>query len=1830
MPILTANTNGKIKPNIKKVSPFAGRSIVNYRRPMGRWMYHPALRDGRFTRRDVPAMIQDSAVSIGLYTIYGPLFGAQWEVRANSPEIKTFVENTLYRFWHHDLMKILPGYVMNGTAVAEVLYEKDPETGYWKFAGLDDFDMNDVQALTPIDRPRHLTGAKVSYGSTFMVGPYLQKSPTAVNGQDGQVSVKEWNTLRHPKIFWCAHQPLFGDLWGRSVMEAAWPSWMEKVGAHGAISIRRLWAFSNAFRGCLVKYPPGSTNVNGVQIENQDIARELAENYCTGGALFCPSGVDQETKTPLWEIVDPKLNGEVKGLMEYPDNLDKKIWQGMSIPDEVLTAPETGGSWSGRSGPLLIFLNISDMRVRELITAFDVGPSGYTTRNDQAGGVIRSLVMENFGPKAKYEIRPISLVPKPPAPPGGAPGGAPPPGMPADAGAPPGAGGPPPEPPPQPVPSPMGPPPGPQAMGGPPAPMAGRPISLSGAEVVELPDADVEAILAGENVALSAAEDLAGRIAKACADVDPHPSDESKAAGNYRKGHCIIQGLPVTLESARGHTRRGIGAKGKPWSVKMKHHYGYLKKTSSEADGDHLDVFVGPNPESEIVFIIDQTKADGETFDEHKCMIGWTNADDAKQAYLDNYSAGWKGFASITAMPMSTFKEWIANGDTGCPIEDQAISLSAATQPADRSSFDPDLADALDEFTRQWGDGRQVFWNQKKHLLWVACPDDDKATSIAKMVKDAKSISGIDDVHIEPESSPHGEGWVSWSYETGPLSLQLSASLFDDLAHPRGDTSCPIEDQAIALSGAWDESQHPRGQDGNPGEFAEKSKRKHLAGETEKRAADIKFTDRVIGSKQVGRRDYDDIEAAMTSQETKDMEEWLKDAKATVIDEQLSEFDPDISRDTAAYAHRKFQSSAIEDDIRDLIKEHTEYTEDEEAAIEAMDGAITGELAGDAVRQAKEAIEKAIPEDPPVALIKSLDEYADRLDTELDVAYKEAKEAEIDVAREDANDKYDSSEDKAEYLRSFWDKNPDRFTEISPLNTWHKDADGDDALRFETAKGIEYFVNVVNRKKEILGMPVIEAMFSQGDNTDPANFKITGSGSAHEVLGKVAAAINAYVKTKNPPLLVFSAKEESRRRLYDRMVKNLAAAFPAYSALAIAGENRMYALVKREKRDEAEKAFREQPEAKGIPVETLVLSAAGHWALSASLFDDLAHPRGDAGRFTFKPIKAEHVKAAQKDFAKDKLSVKRSDEPIVSDASGASIHHYVELGGEEPKRGGKEPHEMTQAEFISANLPKISPTSVDKATVVDDNNSAGAKETPGAKAGGGKMVATVKMVHGRVQAGKPANFTRKGKNAAEAGEVFTAKSGSRYVVTSTDTYYVSDDQIDDNDDWAKYPDGPGHYTSFTAVPVEPTAEESAEDAAAAKKKQDDADAVIAKKDATDKAWSAVADHDVSFELPPGLGNLNWALVGDDRTKQPMGYYGTVKEIATLPDGSKIGKLISSGYDDYRESYYLPKNLADAGKFDRAIRLGRTLDENKKLAASDNYYAREAKDFLDAYEKASPEQRSRYEKNAASMAAVNAAPKDQQWAEIKRHYRDTGRFENRSWMPDGARSEFDSATHRLTKEIENAAGQSDVLAEVNRTPGITDEINRAALADDPLAWGEYVKATVTAAKEKASATTAAKRKSWAEWYKSAEPKLADAISKVVPMELVPQALDFVRAYNGGEGASPDWQKENAPEKWAADIRRQLLDDDGEFTAESHPELHAHGEVLRAAAKEKEAERKKQAKDAKKSAGGKHVVIGNSFPHKDKIKALGGKWDGKQWTIPADMSHRLPRGLSSRAI
>lgn len=148
-------------------------------------------------------------------------------------------------------------------------------------------------------------------------------------------------------------------------------------------------------------------------------------------------------------------------------------------------------------------------------------------------------------------------------------------------------------------------------------------------------------------------------ISEAEQQVDIDPTEAQKEAGNYKKGHVKIDGYDITIEQPSGSIRSGKDADGKEWNVTMNNTYGYIRGTEG-VDGDHIDIFLSDSPASGNVYVVDQVNDDG-SFDEHKVMYGFNSEEEAKAAYLANYSPGWSGLGDITEISKEGFKKWISS-----------------------------------------------------------------------------------------------------------------------------------------------------------------------------------------------------------------------------------------------------------------------------------------------------------------------------------------------------------------------------------------------------------------------------------------------------------------------------------------------------------------------------------------------------------------------------------------------------------------------------------------------------------------------------------------------------------------------------------------------------------------------------------------------------------------------------------------------------------------------------------------------------------------------------------------------------------------------------------------------------------------------------------------------------------------------------------------------------------------------------------------------------------------------------------------------------------------
>lgn len=161
---------------------------------------------------------------------------------------------------------------------------------------------------------------------------------------------------------------------------------------------------------------------------------------------------------------------------------------------------------------------------------------------------------------------------------------------------------------------------------------------------------------------IDASSSLANAVAVAEKETDTTPTEKQKEAGNYKKGHVQVGTFNITIENPKGSVRSGIDTEGNKWETTMQNTYGYIRGTEG-VDGDHIDVFLSDDIDGwngRKVFVVDQYNEDG-TFDEHKVMLGFNEADDAEAAYFANYDRNWakKHKTMLTGVNLEEFEKWI-------------------------------------------------------------------------------------------------------------------------------------------------------------------------------------------------------------------------------------------------------------------------------------------------------------------------------------------------------------------------------------------------------------------------------------------------------------------------------------------------------------------------------------------------------------------------------------------------------------------------------------------------------------------------------------------------------------------------------------------------------------------------------------------------------------------------------------------------------------------------------------------------------------------------------------------------------------------------------------------------------------------------------------------------------------------------------------------------------------------------------------------------------------------------------------------------------------------
>jgi hypothetical protein len=125
----------------------------------------------------------------------------------------------------------------------------------------------------------------------------------------------------------------------------------------------------------------------------------------------------------------------------------------------------------------------------------------------------------------------------------------------------------------------------------------------------------------------------------------------------------LYHALPVRIETPKGGVRSGPG-----WQTTMPAAYGFIEGTTG-ADGDSIDCYVGPDPESSNVYVVDQYKLDGKSFDEHKVMLGYLTQEAAVADYMAGHHLSDRVFAAMTRFTMPQFRKWLSHHDMTQPCD---------------------------------------------------------------------------------------------------------------------------------------------------------------------------------------------------------------------------------------------------------------------------------------------------------------------------------------------------------------------------------------------------------------------------------------------------------------------------------------------------------------------------------------------------------------------------------------------------------------------------------------------------------------------------------------------------------------------------------------------------------------------------------------------------------------------------------------------------------------------------------------------------------------------------------------------------------------------------------------------------------------------------------------------------------------------------------------------------------------------------------------------------------------------------------------------------------
>lgn len=351
--------------------------------------YEPGMIDTYFTnlRRLPPLnwltmeeMLLDNMVSLSLGMRAGVIAGIEFAypdgveasgepkyvqgIKADSLEVSEFVEQQLNTCFRNNI-EALTNSQKYGWSAGECVHKT--------FDGMVEIDRLEERA--PLDCRVLRTDGEFS--------GVLIKNVKNSQQKNGEVR------LLFPYAFFIAHNPRPGEVYGRTQLIGAYPAWTDKNCEGGALDVRRLFCYSDAYGGRTLKYPNEMMQVGSEMIPARQVAQQIVEQIRSGGTVTLPSERDHEGN-PKWELEQASIPSSPQHIMDAPKDCDAEIRRGCGVPDDVIDSDGSGG-WAGKRVPLAAFGSSLDVWARSMYSALDQQ-------------IIRWMVDKNFGPDQQYEI----------------------------------------------------------------------------------------------------------------------------------------------------------------------------------------------------------------------------------------------------------------------------------------------------------------------------------------------------------------------------------------------------------------------------------------------------------------------------------------------------------------------------------------------------------------------------------------------------------------------------------------------------------------------------------------------------------------------------------------------------------------------------------------------------------------------------------------------------------------------------------------------------------------------------------------------------------------------------------------------------------------------------------------------------------------------------------------------------------------------------------------------------------------------------------------------------------------------------------------------------------------------------------------------------------------------------------------------------------------------------------------------------------------------------------------------------------------------------------